>query len=303
MLNTMNELTSFLTDTTPIFADSSYSKNLYSIHDLLNNVQQSNESMLASYQPVWASQKMILLTNTFDTNRFCLNLLNLQEHCETINRRAAEWLCKSVAPYRDTVLIAGSIGHVGMKIRHAEMVNGYAEQAAALADGGVDCLWLEGFPTIPQVQAAIQGCRLGAPQMPLIVTMGFCNVTLHSASNPERVTSFLHEQGICCFGADMSAGDVDLASSLGQINLAYDSKLVAKANIDLLATFGDIEENIRKMVDEVVDAGASIVGLGPNSTAEHMMILADQLQRHTTPAFAGFNQPNEDVDALSPAFL
>src|SRR5687767_3429364 len=90
----------------------------------------------------------IILTCTFGGTRMRMKDSKYQDRTPEVNMRAAELACKA-ASGRNDVLVAGSMGPVGALIKpygplEAEDVRStFAEQAKALADGGVDLLVLE----------------------------------------------------------------------------------------------------------------------------------------------------------------
>ena len=120
----------------------------------------------------------VILTNTFGGTRFRLNLHGLQDRVAELNRAAAvnARTAADDAPY--TVAVAGSIGPTGellepmgtMTIEEAEAA--FAEQAAALAEGGVDVLWIETMSDLNEVRAAVAGAR-SVSDLPLVATMSF----------------------------------------------------------------------------------------------------------------------------------
>ena len=114
----------------------------------------------------------VLETDTFRSNRLTLREYGLQERVREINLAAAR-LARSVAdgfatPQRPR-FVAGSIGPSGLlpsasdptlgNVRFAELVEVFAEQAAALVEGGVDVLLIETSQDILEVKAAVFGCR------------------------------------------------------------------------------------------------------------------------------------------------
>ena len=48
-------------------------------------------------------------------------------------------------------------------LEHDEAVAGFAEQAASLAAGGVDCFWIETMSDLAEITAAIEGVRAADP--------------------------------------------------------------------------------------------------------------------------------------------
>src|SRR5688572_20044314 len=115
----------------------------------------------------------VLETDTFRSNRLTLREYGLHERVREINVAAAR-LARSVADRfaaQDgrSRFVAGSIGPSGFLpsasdptlggITFAELVPVFAEQAAALVEGGADVLLIETSQDILEVKAAIFGCR------------------------------------------------------------------------------------------------------------------------------------------------
>src|SRR5207245_11183239 len=73
---------------------------------------------------------------------------------------------------------AGSMGPPGLRMEPlgqlppAAAVDAYAEQAAALSEGGVDVLLLETFFALDEAGAAIEGVRRSSA-LPLVVSFSF----------------------------------------------------------------------------------------------------------------------------------
>src|SRR5687767_299584 len=115
----------------------------------------------------------VLETDTFRSNRLTLREYGLDEQVREINVAAAQ-LSRRVADRFAAEdgrprFVAGSIGPSGFlpcasdptlgNITFAQLVPVFAEQAAALVEGGVDVLLIETSQDILEVKAAIFGCR------------------------------------------------------------------------------------------------------------------------------------------------
>mgnify|MGYP002779351515 CR=1 FL=1 len=114
----------------------------------------------------------VLETDTFRSNRLTLGEYGLGERVREINIAAAQ-LARRAADRFSTPekrrFVAGSIGPSGFlpsasdptlgNITFDELVPLFAEQAAALIEGGVDVLLIETSQDILEVKAAIFGCR------------------------------------------------------------------------------------------------------------------------------------------------
>ena len=115
----------------------------------------------------------VLETDTFRSNRLTLREYGLHDRVREINVAAAR-LARSVADRFAAQdgrprFVAGSIGPSGYlpsasdptlgNITFGELAPVFAEQAAALVEGGVDVLLIETSQDILEVKAAIFGCR------------------------------------------------------------------------------------------------------------------------------------------------
>ncbi len=109
----------------------------------------------------------VLETNTYGANRHLLRGHGLAEQTRAINLAAAALARKAAGPER---YVVGSVGPVGASVEHltAEQVDDlrdiYREQIEALAEGGVDAIMLETFPSSSNaVLAAEVAERTGLP--------------------------------------------------------------------------------------------------------------------------------------------
>src|SRR6185369_4898067 len=90
----------------------------------------------------------VLETNTFGANRFKLAQFGAADEVGAINREGAR-IARRVA--HDKAWVAGSIGPLGLRIEPwgrtsvADAEAAFRDQAAALAEGGVDLFILETF--------------------------------------------------------------------------------------------------------------------------------------------------------------
>ncbi|HEX2079938.1 MAG TPA: bifunctional homocysteine S-methyltransferase/methylenetetrahydrofolate reductase [Longimicrobium sp.] len=115
----------------------------------------------------------ILETNTYGANRAKLSRHGLEDRLHDINVAAAR-VARDAAGER--VFVAGAIGPLGVRIEpygptaREEARGFFREQAAALAEGGVDLFVLETFADLEEIQQAILGVR-DASALPLVAQM------------------------------------------------------------------------------------------------------------------------------------
>ncbi|HWK89135.1 MAG TPA: homocysteine S-methyltransferase family protein, partial [Longimicrobium sp.] len=115
----------------------------------------------------------VLETNTYGASRPKLARHGLEERAHEINARAAE-LARGAANGR--VCVAGAIGPLGLRIEpygptaRDEARGFFRDQAAALAEGGVDLFVLETFADLEEIHQAILGVR-DAAELPIVAQM------------------------------------------------------------------------------------------------------------------------------------
>ncbi len=233
----------------------------------------------------------ILLTNTFGGNRFRLGLSGHEDRVDELNRTAAILLRAEVDAAGGTALVAGDIGPSGLimaplgTLEHDEAVAGFAEQAASLAAGGVDCIWIETMSDLSEITAAIEGVRAADPGLPIIATMTF-DTRGHTMMgvSPERAAAALAELGVQAFGGNCGNGPDELTPVIAKMHAAQpDARLVAKSNtgmpelVDGRAVYLAKPAIMARCAREMRAAGATIIGACCGSTPAHLRAMADAL--------------------------
>src|SRR5687767_11015107 len=143
----------------------------------------------------------IILTCTFGGTRMRMKDSKYQDRTPEVNMRAAELTCK-VASARSDVLVAGSMGPVGALIKpygplEAEDVRfTFAEQARALADGGVDLLLIETMFSLEETTAAFEGAK-SVTDLPIVVSFSYDRGTRSMMGvKPKDVIKLYAEMGV-----------------------------------------------------------------------------------------------------------
>ena len=104
----------------------------------------------------------LILTNTFGGSRLRLEMKDLADRTHEINLAAAR-LAREVAG--DEVLVLGDMGPTGQlmepmgTLTYEAAVDVFAEQAAALAEGGADAILIETMSDLNEAKAAVEGAR------------------------------------------------------------------------------------------------------------------------------------------------
>jgi 5-methyltetrahydrofolate--homocysteine methyltransferase len=228
----------------------------------------------------------IILTDTFGATSPRLRESPYAGRTTDLNRRAVA-LAREAASTRPGVLVAGSMGPTGMlmepfgELMPATAADAYAEQAAALTDGGVDLLLLETFFALEEALAAIEGVRR-ASALPLVVSFSFDQGTRTMMGvSPTRVVEAIAPLGVAAVGANCGRSLEDMERVVHEFAaLNAGMPLWIKPNAGLPRMVGDIARYNKGPVEmaeyarRFIDAGAQVVGGCCGSSPEHVAAIA-----------------------------
>ncbi len=234
----------------------------------------------------------IILTNSFGGNRLRLELHGISGRVGELNRAAAHLARAEADAAPGPVLVAGSMGPTGQMLApmgtllYDEAVAAFAEQAEALVEGGVDVLWIETMSDLEEVRAAVEGCRLAAPAVPVVSTMTFdTRGRTMMGVTPERAAHEIGALGVVALGANCGKGPDELEAAIARMsNAAPIVPLIAKANAGAPRLEGDravydaTPEDMAHYARRVHDLGARIIGACCGSTPEHIRAIAQTLR-------------------------
>ncbi len=236
----------------------------------------------------------VILTNSFGGNRFRLQMHDLQDRAEELNRAAAQNARAEADAASHVVAVAGSMGPTGSifepmgELTFEEARDAFAEQARGLADGGVDLFWIETMSDLQEVEAAIAGIR-SVSDLPISATMSFDTHghTMMGVS-PAQALSKLKDLNLILIGANCGTGPKELQEAIQKMRETDpDVHLVAKANAGIPQVVnGEIEysgspEVMGIYASEVRDIGARLIGACCGSTPEHVRAMAKALAKDT----------------------
>ena len=124
----------------------------------------------------------LVITNSFGGTSFRLALHRMQDRVAELNEAAARIARIEADAEAERagrpVLVAGSMGPTGELLEPmgnmsaAACEAAFAEQAAGLAAGGADVLWIETMSDLDELEAAVRGAR-SACDLPIAATMSF----------------------------------------------------------------------------------------------------------------------------------
>jgi 5-methyltetrahydrofolate--homocysteine methyltransferase len=157
----------------------------------------------------------------------------------------------------------------------------YAEQAAALSQGGVDLLLLETFFALDEALAAIDGVRR-ASALPLVVSFSFDRGTRTMMGlSPAQVIEAIAPLGMAAIGANCGRSLEDMMHVVQEFAaLNAGIPLWVKPNAGLPSMVGDIARydtspaEMGAYARRFLDAGAQVVGGCCGSAPEHVAAIA-----------------------------
>jgi methionine synthase I (cobalamin-dependent) len=249
------------------------------------------EKVMAVHRAYAEAGSNLILTNTFGGSRFRLAAHGLAARVAELNRAGVENARKAVEGITHLVLIGGSVGPTGEMLEPLgtltfdEAVQGFAEQAAALRDGGVDYFQVETFGDLREIEAAIQGIR-GVSDLPIVATMSFdTKRRTMMGTRPQEAATRLRELSAIAFGANCGSGTEDTIWVVEQMhNSAPGSVIVAKSNAGLPrsapgggVTYDGTPAEMANYARRVRDIGVRIIGACCGSTPAHLKAMAEAL--------------------------
>ena len=215
----------------------------------------------------------VVSTNSFGGSRTKLAAHGLEARTRELNVAAAR-LARAAAPAGK--FVAGSIGPTGKFLKpqgaftEDEFETVFAEQAAALAEGGADVLLIETQYDLREALCALRGARR-ASQLPVFVTLTFNALPrgyFTLMGDPvARSLRELEKAGARAVGANCSLNSEQMAGLVKVMRRETALPLIAQANAGQpvvqaggrVAYSQGLEDYVR-FVPDIIAGGADLVG-------------------------------------------
>ena len=242
------------------------------------------ELVLELHSEYLAAGAQVIETNTFGANYAKLSAIGIGSKVAEINRQGAV-LARRAAKGRDA-LVAGSIGPLGRgkgELSPAEVAECFRVQAGALAEGGADLLILETFSELEELETAVAAAK--ETGLAVVANLAFGEGSrLAGGIAAESAALRLVAAGADLVGANCGAGPLELLATLKRMAAVTKLPLAAYPNsgfpeyVDGRYIYRTTPEYFAAMAEEMVAAGAALVGGCCGTTPEHIRVMALRLK-------------------------
>jgi len=232
----------------------------------------------------------IILTNTFGGSRPKLEKYGLGSEVEQLNRDLAQIAVDEASKAERKVYVAGDVGPTGEfmepigMLTESDMIEIFSQQIRALAQGGVDLIFIETMMDPNEAAAAVKAAKKVC-DLPVFASMSY-NVDKKGfrtmmGTSPEQAVKILIEAGADVVGAN--CGDVlasMMPSLIRQMKEAGAKLVVVEPNagvpriIDGRTVFPQTPQEMARSVPEMIEAGADVIGGCCGTTPEYIRLIA-----------------------------
>lgn len=237
----------------------------------------------------------IIETNTFGASRLKLAQQGLDDRLAEINIAAAKLARKAIntAAHHDAFL-AGAMSPLGVRIEPYgptsidEAREMFREQAEALLEGGVDCLVLETFHDLAEIEQAIKAIR-EISDVPIFAQMTVNDHLLTAYGTPldvivTRLDKWLDTTGVDVLGLNCSVGPNAILAAIDKIRPLTARRLSAQPNagnprdVQGRQMYMASPEYVAKFAKRLINAGAKFVGGCCGTTPDHIKLVVDAVR-------------------------
>ena len=240
----------------------------------------------------------IIETDTFGGTRVVLAEYDLQDKVHAINSSAARLAREAVEELGDRTrprFVAGSMGpgtksiSVTENVTFAEVRSAYAEQAAALIEGGVDLLFLETQQDTLNVKASLLGIedaiRGGAQRVPVVLSVSIENWgTMLGGQTIDAVYHSVAHRDLLAIGMNCATGPDFMTDHLRTLAEISELPIVCFPNAGLPDEDGNYNELPPALAAKVerfcAEGWLNIIGGCCGTTSEHIAEIAEIAGRY-----------------------
>lgn len=230
----------------------------------------------------------IIYAPTFTANRIKLKEYGLEKETRSMNR---ELIRLSLEAAEGRALVAADITMTGEQLApmgtmdFETLILVYKEQITAVAQAGADLIVVETMMSLQESRAALIAAG-EVCDLPVMVTMTFESdgKTLYG-TDATTAAVVLESLGACAIGANCSTGPDKMMPIISEIAEAVSIPVIAKPNAGLPAlnehgetVYNMGEEDFVAGMQELIEAGASILGGCCGTSPSYIRALSDSFQ-------------------------
>jgi len=260
----------------------------------------------------------ITTTNTFTATSIAQADYGLQAYAREMNLRGAQ-LARQAADEAGGKFVAGSIGPLNVTLSLSPKVDdpayravtfdqvkaSYAEQIAALAEGGVDLLLIETIFDTLNAKAAVAAAREVAPDLPLWISVTIVDLSGRTLSG-QTVAAFwrsIERAEPLIVGVNCALGATEARPHVAELARLAGTYVAAHPNAGLPNAFGGYDETPAQtsaLLGEFAASGlVNIVGGCCGTTPAHIAKIAEAV-RSSTPRVIADNPATTRFSGLEP---
>ena len=262
-------------------------------YDELNVAQP--ETVRSVHQQYLQAGAEVIETNTFGANSFRLERFGLREKVGEFNRAGAAIARQCVDAIREKqgtqAFVAGAVGPLGVRLEPLGKIGldearaSFAEQIAALAEGGVDLLILETMMSVDEAEQALLAAREVAPQLKVVVLFTVDeDANCLDGTSPEVAAQRIAAIGADAVGCNCSTGPATVLSAVERMRAATTLPIVAMPNAGMPRNvegrniYLTSPEYMGSFARKFVRAGANWVGGCCGTTPAHVRAMRSALR-------------------------
>jgi 5-methyltetrahydrofolate--homocysteine methyltransferase len=164
----------------------------------------------------------------------------------------------------------------------------FAEQARALAAGGVDFIYVETMSDLNEAKAAVEGAQQGC-ELPVFCTFSFDTQGYTGMGvSPAQAAQAMAALGVPATGSNCGHAPEEVLDILPQMReAAPDAYLIAKPNagvprmVKRQAVYDATPERMAELACRYVELGAQVVGACCGSSPAHIAAIREAVKRET----------------------
>lgn len=242
----------------------------------------------------------ILYAPTFTANRIKLAEYDMEDRLEELNRAMVRYSREAAG---DRAFVAGDLTMTGRQLypvgdlMFEDLVDVYKEQVRAILKEGVDLFVIETMMSLQECRAALLAVKETC-DLPVMISLTYNEDgrTLYGTS-PEIAMVVLEHMGADIVGVNCSTGPLAMIPLVKAMLPYADVPIMVKPNAGMPelengdTVYKMTPEEFADACEQLVDAGASVVGGCCGTRPDHIKALADRMRGKKVEPIQKKNRP------------